>query len=67
MTYGRTAPDMTRQREAVARVAPNLSPERVAHWARVIDADTEAGRYTGSRMWEIAADIAVENAEAVGA
>lgn len=64
MTYGRTPPDMARQYEAIARVAPKLPPERVTHWARVIAGDVGAGRYSAKREWEIAGEIAAENRDA---
>jgi hypothetical protein len=44
----------------VARVAPGLPKDRVDHWERVIARETEAGLYTGARMWAIAGEIMAE-------
>jgi hypothetical protein len=46
--------------EAVRRVAPWLSKDRAVHWADVIAADVDAGRYTPARMLEVSALICAE-------
>lgn len=47
---------------SVDRVAPWLSRDRAAHWARVIADDARNGRYTDARMWAIAELIVADRA-----
>lgn len=47
--------------DAVLRVAPWLSKDRAVHWADVIAADVDAGRYTPARMLEVSAAICAES------